>query len=195
MAAADAPRTAQHTAMGPGIFHVVEAVLLSLPPSLSLSLSLSLSRSLSLSLFLSLTVCVCRYGTTHPEYFALNPNGKRGPLSASKPDRVKMCVSNPELWQAVAAGGTNHNPFGLSAAEDDSNWGFCQCDKCKAWDAGLSLSLPLRLCVCLSVSLSLSVSLHASNSFARQQLHRQILRSLRAVLVEHLEAAGESKPR
>ena len=31
MAAADAPRTAQHTAMGPGIFHVVEAVLLSLP--------------------------------------------------------------------------------------------------------------------------------------------------------------------
>ena len=96
-------------------------------------------------------MCVCRYGTTHPEYFALNPNGKRGPLSASKPDRVKMCVSNPELWQAVAAGGTNHNPFGLSAAEDDSNWGFCQCDKCKAWDAGLSLSP----CVCVSVSLSL----------------------------------------
>ncbi len=76
-----------------------------------------------------------RYGSTHPEYFALNPDGKRGPLSASKPDRVKMCVSNPDLWHAVASGGTNHNPFGLSAAEDDSNWGFCQCDKCKAWDA------------------------------------------------------------
>ena len=55
-----------------------------------------------------------RYGTTHPEYFALNPNGKRGPLSASKPDRVKMCVSNPALWQAVASGGTNHNPFGAA---------------------------------------------------------------------------------
>ena len=76
-----------------------------------------------------------RYGATHPEYFALNPDGRRGPLSPSKPDRVKMCVSNPDLWQAVAGGGTNHNPFGLSAAEDDSNWGFCQCDKCKSWDA------------------------------------------------------------
>ena len=76
-----------------------------------------------------------QYGTTHPEYFALNPDGKRGPREASAPDRVKMCVSQPALWAAVASGGTKHNPYGLSAAEDDSDSGFCQCDKCKAWDA------------------------------------------------------------
>jgi hypothetical protein len=48
-----------------------------------------------------------------------------------------MCVSNVGLQQAVADGHhiNNHNAFGLSAAEDDSNWGFCTCSKCKAWDA------------------------------------------------------------
>jgi YD repeat-containing protein len=75
------------------------------------------------------------YGSAHQEWFALNPDGKRGPLISSKPDRVKMCVSNPELHQEVADGHTKHNSFGLSAAEDDSDWGFCTCSKCRAWDA------------------------------------------------------------
>ena len=77
------------------------------------------------------------YGAQHPEWFALNPDGQRGPFSKDKPDRVKMCVSNAGLWQAVADEHhiNSHNSFGLSAAEDDSNWGFCTCSKCKALDA------------------------------------------------------------
>jgi hypothetical protein len=42
-----------------------------------------------------------RYGETHPEYFALNGEGFRGPVVPSKPDRVKMCVSNPGLVQQI----------------------------------------------------------------------------------------------
>jgi len=75
------------------------------------------------------------YNLTHPEYFALQPDGRRGPVVASEPDRVKMCVSNPALQAAIAAGGTSHNHYGLSAAEDDSSTGYCTCSKCTAWDA------------------------------------------------------------
>ena len=70
------------------------------------------------------------YNLTHPEYFALQPDGHRGPVVASEPDRVKMCVNNPALQTAIAAGGTAHNHYGLSAAEDDSNTGYCTCAKC-----------------------------------------------------------------
>ena len=76
-----------------------------------------------------------QYNHTHPEYFALQPDGHRGPVVSSEPDRVKMCVSNPALHRAIAAGGTDHNMYGLSAAEDDSNTGYCTCSKCTAWDA------------------------------------------------------------
>ena len=75
-----------------------------------------------------------KYNTSHPEYFALQPDGHRGPGAHLTPDRVKMCVSNPELHKAIAEGGTSHNHFGLSAAEDDSNVGYCTCSKCTAWD-------------------------------------------------------------
>ena len=76
-----------------------------------------------------------QYNHTHPEYFALQPDGHRGPVVASEPDRVKMCVSSPALHRAIAAGGTDHNHYGLSAAEDDSDTGYCTCSKCRAWDA------------------------------------------------------------
>jgi hypothetical protein len=41
------------------------------------------------------------YGTTHPEWFALNANGVRGPIKASEPDRVKMAVSNASLIDKI----------------------------------------------------------------------------------------------
>jgi hypothetical protein len=82
-----------------------------------------------------------QYNQTHPDYFALQSNHNaswlvdgRGPVVASEPDRVKMCVSNPDLWSAIADGGTAHNHYGLSAAEDDSNTGYCTCSRCRAWD-------------------------------------------------------------
>lgn len=75
-----------------------------------------------------------KYGATHPEYFAVGKNGKRGPSSPKQADRVKMCVSNPALVAQVvkdhyAAGG---GPV-INACENDSR-NFCRCPQCLALD-------------------------------------------------------------
>ncbi len=72
-----------------------------------------------------------KYGQTHPEYFATLLNRKQ---PYPKPDRVKLCVSNPAVveqivrdWQAAGAGPT------LAAAPNDSR-AYCTCERCRAWD-------------------------------------------------------------
>jgi hypothetical protein len=83
------------------------------------------------------------HGEEHPEYFALNGNGVRGPLSRDRPDRVKMCVSQPgvvkqaledwlvdreaNLWSSALGVGVNDGGGG-GAAE------YCHCDACLALD-------------------------------------------------------------
>ena len=72
------------------------------------------------------------YGKTNPEYFALL-NGVRKPRKA--PDRVKMCVSNPDLvrkivdlWKAKKP-----RPSYINVCENDSG-DYCQCDNCRKLD-------------------------------------------------------------
>lgn len=79
-----------------------------------------------------------KYGETHPEYFAMNKNGKRGPSGKSRADRVKLCVSNPDLARQVVADHFAATPTRLvvNATENDSRE-FCNCDKCKALDVVL----------------------------------------------------------
>lgn len=78
-----------------------------------------------------------KYGKTHPEYFALGKNGKRGPESAKLADRVKMCVSNPELVQQIVKDHfAAHRGLVVNACENDSR-NFCRCDACKALDVVL----------------------------------------------------------
>ena len=77
-----------------------------------------------------------RFGEEHPEYFALYEDRRRpaGPI-----DRVKMCVAEPALWDAVVADWREKwedNPVAyqtLNACENDGG-GFCECEKCAAWD-------------------------------------------------------------
>lgn len=75
------------------------------------------------------------YGEEHPEYFALY-EGERNPRN---PERVKMCVAEPALWEAVVADWKQkwqENPIAyqtLNACENDGG-GFCECEKCTAWD-------------------------------------------------------------
>lgn len=73
-----------------------------------------------------------KYAKDHPEYFATLPAGKRQP--APKPDRVKLCVSNPAVtdriiadWKAAGAG--SH----LRACPNDSR-AYCTCENCRRWD-------------------------------------------------------------
>lgn len=82
-----------------------------------------------------------KYGESDPQIFALQPNGQRGPRKSDRPDFVKMCVSNPDLWElqlaplkeAAAKGAKG---LSLNACENDGSGGFCVCPRCRQWDAG-----------------------------------------------------------
>jgi hypothetical protein len=79
-----------------------------------------------------------KYHEEHPEYFALLPNGKREPLD--DPKMVKLCVSNPAVWQQwlIEVRKTlRENPSQevFNASPNDGwNRGQCTCDNCRAWD-------------------------------------------------------------
>jgi hypothetical protein len=70
----------------------------------------------------------------HPEWFAMQPGGRRGPPAGESPAGVKMCVSQPTLWQKIAVA-MEPGSLGVSACEDDGDRGFCTCSKCKALDS------------------------------------------------------------
>lgn len=84
------------------------------------------------------------YGETHPEYFALNGNGVREPLHRDRPDRVKMCVSNPGVVEQAVSdwlADREHSTLGRAAlcvAVNDGGGGgaaeYCHCDACRALD-------------------------------------------------------------
>ena len=92
------------------------------------------------------------YNISHREYFALQPNGQRGPdtkdWGAGKSQWTKMCVSQPALWRQIVGNfadhqhpeGSGNHSLGVSACEDDMDGGYCTCDKCRAWDANVNSS-------------------------------------------------------
>ncbi len=73
---------------------------------------------------------------THPEYFALQPDGTRG-----WPDYVKLCKSNPALWDKWledVGEQLKEDPTRTlfdGAVNDGCLAGYCVCPNCKAWDA------------------------------------------------------------
>lgn len=78
-----------------------------------------------------------RYHEAHPDYFALQPDGSRTPVSVGS---TKICQANPAVWaqwldnvaQALKADPTRE----LCAAcpTDGHNSGICVCKDCRAWD-------------------------------------------------------------
>ncbi|HRP55800.1 DUF4838 domain-containing protein [Agriterribacter sp.] len=73
------------------------------------------------------------YGKTHPEYYSYF-NGSRHPGKASQ-----WCLSNPEVLEIVAQRldsvfKANPGKHMVSVSQNDGNYTFCQCDKCKAVD-------------------------------------------------------------
>jgi hypothetical protein len=74
-----------------------------------------------------------KYGKEHPEWFAMRADGQRGLKTPRSGPYTPMCVSNPELHQAIIAewDGGDVLTLGEVDAGGDS---FCQCDNCKAWD-------------------------------------------------------------
>ena len=89
-----------------------------------------------------------RYSETHPEYFALNRWGVRGPeplkepapeqpLGDANPQTVKLCVSNPAVAEQIVANWVEDGMRSkwISVCENDLTWGFCRCDECMKLDA------------------------------------------------------------
>jgi len=86
-----------------------------------------------------------KYGKTNPGYFALNGRGERQPLFADRPDRIKMCVTNPRFHKQVVREWLRRkdNPYSyaLDVSENDGGGGgleeFCHCPQCRAVDVVL----------------------------------------------------------
>lgn len=77
-----------------------------------------------------------RFGKTHPEYFAMLPDGTRrlDPTSEPGPEWVHMCVSEPGLAKQIIADWTARGaPEFLNVCEDDG-WAGCACERCLSWD-------------------------------------------------------------
>ncbi|MFN2352112.1 MAG: DUF4838 domain-containing protein [Kiritimatiellia bacterium] len=79
-----------------------------------------------------------RFHETHPEYFALQPDGTRS--LCTDPGNAKMCMSNPDVWEQwlvdVAEkleANPNERVFNASAG-DSYHRGHCICENCRAWD-------------------------------------------------------------
>ncbi len=77
-----------------------------------------------------------RFYETHPEYFALQPDGTRSRAG----NRVTMCHSNPDIaeqWLDDVAAELEENPtrrvFNPSPT-DGWTRGHCICEHCRAWD-------------------------------------------------------------
>jgi hypothetical protein len=80
-----------------------------------------------------------QYGQSHPEWFALQPDGRR-----FVPERyagaAKLCLSNPALIRRRADDAIaelKKNPGLESIAlspSDGADWGFCTCKDCQSWD-------------------------------------------------------------
>ena len=99
-----------------------------------------MGRSFKLSAGHAFTDWWDKYKDSAPDIFALQPNGRRGPRDSRHPDFVKMCVSNPKLWDLQLAPVKKYAQKGarglwLNACENDGSGGFCMCPRCRAWDA------------------------------------------------------------
>lgn len=82
-----------------------------------------------------------RFEQTHPEYFAMRPDGKREPFD-ERHDLVQMCVSNSALHKQIIADWLEqrkNNPSlpWINGAENDKRGEdpSCTCATCKSWDA------------------------------------------------------------
>ncbi len=81
-----------------------------------------------------------RFLETHPEYFALQPDGTRGTFPPPPSRNQKLCESNPDVWaqwlaDAEATLEARPTKAAIRAAPNDGpRSGICICENCLAWD-------------------------------------------------------------
>lgn len=99
-----------------------------------------MGRSFKLSYGHAFTDWWDRYKDSEPGIFAMQPDGARRPRKKDQPDFVKMCVSNPRLWELQLAPLRKYAAEGarglwVNSCENDGSGGFCVCRRCRSWDA------------------------------------------------------------
>ena len=74
------------------------------------------------------------YLKDHPEYFGLNPYGRRG-VEGARSRTAKLCLSNDACIDQIIANwtGARTNQF-LNICPNDGTPGYCHCEKCLALD-------------------------------------------------------------
>jgi len=77
-----------------------------------------------------------QYREDEPAMFALQTDGHREP--ATGPGAVKLCVSQPKVWDQIVAEWQNDDipSRQVSISENDGSGGYCTCEVCGAWDEG-----------------------------------------------------------
>ena len=89
-----------------------------------------------------------RHFADHPEYFAMQPSGRRGCFADLQPGHdgnkyYPLCVSNPKVHDIIVedwahrfgnCARSDARPPYINCCENDSP-GFCTCSACRAWDA------------------------------------------------------------
>lgn len=89
-----------------------------------------------------------RFGKEHPEYFALRPDGVRGPID-KRTNLVQLCVSNAGLRQQIikdwlkAKEDEPRRPW-INGIENDRREEdpFCTCEVCRSWDVAADPGQP-----------------------------------------------------
>lgn len=83
-----------------------------------------------------------RFSESNPEFFAQQPDGTRNAVAGvrNSPRNVKLCQSNPAVWDQVMAdiaATLEREPWRQVfdvGANDSAGSGICVCDDCRAWD-------------------------------------------------------------
>lgn len=79
-----------------------------------------------------------RFHDTHPEYFALQPNGTRKAYPSA--GNAKLCQSNPAIWARFVEQVRKklkdqpHDRVFNGSPNDSAYSGICVCADCRAWD-------------------------------------------------------------
>ncbi len=87
-----------------------------------------------------------KYGKDHPDFFALQANGSR----IQNPERERLCVSNPKLWDFVAERKIEefeNNPQQDMASICPNDGGpnqICMCKICQSWDPDNAPKIRIR---------------------------------------------------
>ena len=98
-----------------------------------------------------------RYGETNPEFFAMHPDGRRGPSREGRDD-APLCVSNPELHRVIIEEVWAGKDM-MDLGEVDDSF-FCHCPDCLEWDGPQPEDSP-------GFQLGRSVRPSTSNRYAR----------------------------